>query len=333
MKKAFVTGATGLLGSNLITQLLDEGYSVRALVRSVEKGKRQFSDPRVELIPGDMLNISAFAESLEGVDVLFHAAAYFRESFGPGNHDAQLEQINVRGTIELLNAAYEKGVTNIVYVSALGVLQRPSDGSPFDEHSPYYRSTHNAYFKSKIHAEQALEQWLSNHPRMRVVLILPAGMWGPRDAAPTSFGQFAISFLKDQMPIILPGAIPFVDARDVASAMIRAVHTGASGERFIVSQRVVTVAEIVRGLAKVSGKAAPRVRLSFPVATVLALIAETVAWLTRQPAQISRAVLTALSEDFDVSSAKAEHELGIRFRPVEETLRDTVDWFRANGYV
>jgi dihydroflavonol-4-reductase len=332
MKRAFVTGATGLLGSNLVMQLLDEGYAVRALVRSIEKGKRQFSDPRVELIVGDMLNVSAFAASLEGVDVLFHAAAYFRESFGPGDHEAQLERINVRGTLELLDAAYGKGITNVVYVSALGVLQRPSDGSPFDEHSPYSISTQNAYFKSKISAEQALEQWLSTHLQMRVVLILPAGMWGPRDAAPTSFGQFTISFLKGQMPIILPGAIPFVDARDVASAMIRAVHTGASGERFIVSQRMVTVAEIVRGLAKVSGKAAPRVRLSFPIATVFALIAETLARLTRQPAQLSRVVLAALSEDFDVSSAKAERELGVHFRPVEETLRDTVEWFRANGY-
>ncbi|WP_220196728.1 NAD(P)H-binding protein [Ktedonospora formicarum] len=136
MKRAFVTGATGLLGSNLIMQLLDEGYAVRALVRSIEKGKRQFPDPRVELIVGDMLNVSAFAASLEGVDILFHAAAYFRESFGSGDHEAQLERINVCGTIELLDAAYGKGITNVVYVSALSVLQRPSDGSPFDEHSP-----------------------------------------------------------------------------------------------------------------------------------------------------------------------------------------------------
>ncbi|GHO47435.1 hypothetical protein KSX_55980 [Ktedonospora formicarum] len=168
---------------------------------------------------------------------------------------------------------------------------------------------------------------------MRIVLILPAGMWGPRDAAPTGFGQFTISFLKGQIPIILPGAIPFVDARDVASAMIRAVHTGASGERFIVSQRMVTVAEIVRGLAKVSGKTAPRVRLSFPIATVFALIAETLGQLTSQPVLLSRVALAALSDDFDVSSAKAERELGVHFHPVEETLRDTVDWFRANGYV
>ncbi len=334
---AFVTGATGLLGSNLVALLLEEGYRVRALVRSVEKGRRQLADKRVELVQGDMQDVAGFKQQLAGVDVLFHTAAYFREVFGPGEHETLLEKINVQATIELFEATAQRGIRNIIYVSALGVLRSPEHGEPFDESSPYNETTKNPYFKSKIVAERAIEQWLktpvAQEQKVRVVQILPGGMWGPKDAAPTSFGQFVIDYLKRSMPIALPGSVPFVDARDVAMAMVRAVEVGKSGERFIIGGRSVKVTEVVRVLEKISGVPAPRVRLSFPVATVIAGVAETVAKFTHQPPALTHDVVEILREDFGASSARAEREFGIDFRPIEETLRDMVEWYRSNGYV
>jgi len=266
-----------------------------------------------------------------------HTAAYFREVFGPGEHETLLEKINVQATIELFEAAAQKGIQNIVYVSALGVLRRPEHGEPFDESSPYNETTNNPYFKSKIVAERAIEQWLktpiAQEQKVRVVQVLPGGMWGPGDAAPTSFGQFVIDYLKRSMPIVLPGSVPFVDARDMALAMRRAVEIGKSGERFIIGGRSVKVAEVVRVLEKVSGMSAPRIHLSFLVATVIAGVAETVAKFTHQPPALTHDVVEILREDFGASSARAERERGIDFRPIEETLRDMVEWYRSNGYV
>ncbi len=119
-KIAFVTGASGQLGSNLVSQLLAEGYQIRALVRSLEKGRRQLPYEDVQLVAGDMTDIAAFAAQLQGVDVLFHTAAYFRESFASGSDQDQMTHINVDGTVTLFDAAIQAGVQTIIYTSAVG---------------------------------------------------------------------------------------------------------------------------------------------------------------------------------------------------------------------
>lgn len=336
-KIAFVTGASGQLGSNLVAQLLAGGYQIRALVRSLEKGRRQLPQPGVELVAGDMSDVTVFAAQLQGVDVLFHTAAYFRESFVSGSDQSQMNRINVDGTIALFEAAVQAGVRTIIYTSALGVLRRPDGDRPFDETAPANDRSTNAYFLSKLAAEQAIAAWLSTPAVMaqgvRLVQILPGGMWGPGDAAPTGFGQVVIDYLEGKLPVVLPGGVPFVDARDVAQAMVRAAEVGRPNARYIVSQRMVSIAEIMATLEQVSGVRGPRVRLSFPVATAMALGAELAARVTGQPAALTRVAVDALRGDFAASSAKAQRELGVRFRPVEETLRDAVAWFRSNGYV
>lgn len=335
-RTAFVTGATGQLGSNLIAQLVAEGYRVRALVRSVAKARRHLPGD-VALVPGDMTDVDAFAAQLQGADALFHTAAYFRESFVSGADQARMSRINVEGTLQLFEHALQAGVATIVYASALGVLRRPDGGAPFDERAPANDQSTNAYFRSKIAAERAIAGWLATPmvraQRLRLVQILPGGMWGPGDAAPTGFGQVVIDFLERKLPVVLPGGVPFVDSRDVAAAMLRAAAVERAEGRYIVSQRMVSIAEIMQTLERVSGVPAPRVNVSFPVATAMAFGAEGAARLTGRPAALTRVAVDALRSDFAASSARAERELDVRFRPVDETLRDAVAWFRAHGYV
>src|SRR5262245_22362257 len=102
--RAFVTGATGLLGNNLVRALLARGFEVRGLVRSLEKGRALLGDTSVRLVQGDMLDVAGFASAIDGCDYVFHTAAYFRETFGPGRHDAMLRAVNVDGTMALLGA-------------------------------------------------------------------------------------------------------------------------------------------------------------------------------------------------------------------------------------
>jgi len=331
--KAFVTGSTGLLGSNLVRLLVEHGYEVSAMVRSVEKGQRILGDLGVEIIMGDMLNVDGFAPGLAGVDVLFHVAAYFREYYQPGEHDTVLHAINVDKTIKLLKTAYEKGIRNIVYVSSGGVLGNYPDGRLTDEGVPYNEITPNLYFQSKIAAEKAIYKILPKYPDLRLVMILPGVMMGPGDSGPTPPGQFLIDYLQGNVPVILPGGLTFVDARDVAQAMLQAVCKGESGERFIVDGVYTELRSIMGTLKKISGVPAPKVSISYPLAMGMAWTMEQFSRVSGKPPLITRQAIRTLQHDVVPSSQKARKELGFQTRPLEATLRDEVLWFQENGYV
>ena len=268
--KAFVTGSTGLLGSNLVRLLVEQGAAVKAMARSLAKGQRILGELNIEIVQGDMENVDGFAPALADVDVLFHVAAYFREYYQPGEHDDMLTEINVTGTIKLLEAAYQQGVRNIVYVSSGGVLDHYPDGRPADEKVPYGEDTANLYFQSKIAAEKAIYDLLPKYPDLRLVMILPGVMMGPGDSGPTTPGQFVIDYLQGNVPVILPGGLTFVDARDVAQAMLQAVHTGTSGERYIVDGVYADLKSIMQTLAQVSEVPVPRVAISYSLAMGMA---------------------------------------------------------------
>ena len=107
LKSAFVTGATGLLGNNLVRELVRRGVAVKALVRSFDKGRQQFAGlAGVELVVGDMADVPAFAAKLQGCDVVFHTAAFFRDNYKGGSHWQELKRINVDGTEALIEHAY-----------------------------------------------------------------------------------------------------------------------------------------------------------------------------------------------------------------------------------
>jgi dihydroflavonol-4-reductase len=334
--KAFVTGSTGLLGSNLVRQLLEQGHEVKALARSPEKALKQLgSSPRLEVVKGDMEDISGFANgstngfasAMQGCDVLFHVAAYFRESFGNGDHWPKLEQINVKGTITLLDEAEKHGVKKVIYVSSSGVIGQNPNGGPSDESTPPDKAAEtNLYFKSKVLAEQAVATWLQTHALL-VVLILPTWMFGPQDAAPTAAGDIVITLLNKGFPAIPPGGTAAVDARDVAAAMIAAVDKGRSGERYIVSGSSQTVWNIAQTVEKVSSVPAPKVKLPYPVAIGIAWVAQTAAALQGKESLMTVSGIRTLNNSQDVNDAKARRELGHTPRPFDETIRDTVRWY------
>jgi len=244
--KMFVTGATGLLGSNLVRALRAEGHSVRALVRSKEKAQRQLGDSGVELVVGDMENVPGFGGALEGVDVLFHTAAYFREYYGAGNHWPKLEAINVRGTLALAEAARAHRVRRMIDTSSSGTIGLKPDGSPGDEDTPPAPvAKGNLYFKSKVLVAGQL-QALAARTGLDVVQILPGWMFGPGDAAPTASGRLVLDFLAGKLPAVPPGGTSAVDARDVAIGMIRAAERGRAGEKYILGGDFVTLADVIR---------------------------------------------------------------------------------------
>jgi dihydroflavonol-4-reductase len=329
---AFITGSSGLLGTNLTRALIEQGHRVTALVRSREKAARAFAGLDVQLVVGDMQDVAAFGPAMAGVDVVFHTAAYFREYFQPGDHWATLEAINVRGTIALLEQAERHGVGRAILASSSGVIgMRPGQHWGDEQDGPDAYVMQNLYFKSKVLAEQRVAEFLRGS-KLEVVQILPGWMFGPYDSAPTSSGQIVLDFLNRRLPGSFAGGGAPVDARDVAQAMIAAVSRGRSGERYIVGgDRHVSFGELFGLLEEASGVPAPRMHIPFPVMLAYAGISEAYGRLTGRPVLATINGVRTLRNHRTTRSDKAVRELGATFRPLAETLRDEVAYFRAQG--
>jgi dihydroflavonol-4-reductase len=329
--RVFVTGATGLLGSNIVNTFLGGGHAVKALARSPAKTTGLYAPGDVQVVQGDLTAIDAFAGHLSGCDLLVHAAAYFREYYAPGDHWDMLYRTNVDGTRDMLQAAAQQGVAKVVYISTSGLIGPPKSGNVSDESSPPGRRTHeNLYFRSKLLAEEAILEWNREHP-LPLMHILPGWMFGPGDTGPTGSGRMVLDFLARKLPAIAPGRAAVVDARDVADAVVAAADRGRAGERYIVAGLPATLAQIMETLEQISGVPAPRLRLPYPVMLGFAHVSKLVSRITGKPALVTPEAVKTLQEPYDVSSAKAVRELGAAFRPLAETLRDEIAWFQQRG--
>ncbi|MEK1842749.1 MAG: NAD-dependent epimerase/dehydratase family protein, partial [Pseudomonas sp.] len=237
MHSTFVTGATGLLGNNLVRELVAHGCAVKALVRSRAKGEQQFKHLQgVELVVGDMADVDAFATSLQGCDTVFHTAAFFRDNYKGGSHWKELEKINVEGTRRLLAQAYNAGIRRFIHTSSIAVLDG-APGTSIDETCLRADADADDYYRSKILADRVVLSFLERHPEMHACMILPGWMWGPADIGPTSSGQLVNDVVRGKLPGLIPGSFSVVDARDVALAQIAAARHGRRGERYLAAGR------------------------------------------------------------------------------------------------
>lgn len=331
--KAFVTGATGLLGNNLVRELLERGHEVKALVRSQEKAAKLFGDLPIEYVVGDMEDVAAFTGAISGSDVLFHTAAYFREYYQPGeDHWGKLKRINIDGTIDILKAAEAVGVKKALYVSSSGVIGLKPDGSAGDETTPPHPVTEgNLYFKSKVLGETAVEEFTKSH-KLPVIQILPGWMFGAGDAGPTSAGQLVLDFLGGNLPGTFEGGTTVVDAADVATGMISAAEKGKGGDKYIIAGKFQTMREIARTMAEVSGKPEPKIRFPYFAIYSFAVVQEIYSRITGKPALVTRTAINTMRARLNHDSSRAIDELGVSFRPFAETLRAEIEWYRQNGY-
>lgn len=333
---AFVTGATGLLGNNLVRELAGRGVRVKALARSRAKAALQFGNlSGVEIVEGDMLAVGGFEAALSGVDVLFHTAAHFRDSYTGGDHWDQLSATNIDGARDLLAAAHRAGVRRAVVTSSIAVLDGPR-GAVINE--TMVRRVDNAddYYRSKILADEVAFEAMKAHADLDITFVLPGWMHGPGDAGPTSAGQVTLDFINRKLPGIAPGTFSVVDARDVARALIASAERGRRGERYLAAGRHMTMAELLKVYEQVTGVPAPKGKLPPLLLLAIAIVSEAMARLTGKPTLLSLATVRLMLREAERSRfdhAKSERELGVSFRPVAETLRDEIAWFRAHGRV
>jgi dihydroflavonol-4-reductase len=331
--KALVTGSTGLLGNNLVRALLDAGYEVKALARSRQKAEKLLGDTAAEIIMGDMDRGAGFSSALEGVDAVFHTAAYFREYYLTTAQEAwnQLKAINIDATLDLIDAAQRHGVQAFVHTSSSGVYGKVASGEGNEQTPPDSYVIRNLYFRSKLEGDQAIAKKVPSL-KMKLVTIHPVGMFGPRDAGPTGFGTAIVAALNNRLPALPPGGFAVVDARDVALAMIAAAERGTHGEHYIVSHSFQQMSTILNQVRRDVGLA-PLRTMPIGVATTMARVSEAISRISGRPPFITLSAVESMQKMGAFSMAKAAAELGVSVRPFEQTLQDEVRWFIENGYI
>jgi len=326
--KAFITGATGFLGTHVARVLAEQGAGLRLLVRPTSNLKN-LEGLHAETAMGDLRDAASLEKAMSGCEVVFHVAADYRLWV---QDPAEMYRSNVEGTRAILEAARKNGVRCVVYTSSVATIGFTGNGHPADEDSPVALADMIGHYKrSKFMAEQlALE---AGRADMRVVTVNPTTPVGEQDIKPTPTGRIVVDFLKGKFPAYVETGLNLVDVRECALGHVEALEKGKSGERYILGGENLTLKQILDKLGAISGLPSPKVKLPYFVAYAAGLVDQTVSGrlLDREPRATVETVRMGKKKMW-ASSGKAERELGWKVLPADNALRRAVEWFRANAY-
>lgn len=327
MKQALVTGGCGFLGSSIVRSLLDRGVGVRVLALPQEPTSN-VDGLEVEVVRGDIMSVDDCRASVAGVDTVFHAAAIYK-AWMPD--PTKMYEVNDSGTFNVLSAAREAGVAKIVYTASIVSIGRPEPGRLADEQTPYEAwDIDFPYSRAKYHSREIAEDFARWGLDVRVVC--PGIVLGPRDIVPTPSGQLIVDVLAgDNPPVYVDGGANYVDVRDVAEVHALAAERGRSGERYLATGTNLRNLEFLQTINRVAGRSRRYHRIPTRVAQAFVNAMEAQARRTGTPPPMTRNFLDYSLKPGFFTNAKAVRELGATFRPVDDTIRDAIAWFRERG--
>jgi dihydroflavonol-4-reductase len=326
---AFVTGATGFVGSHVARALTDQGADLRLLVRA-GSNTSNIAELHAELVTGDLRQPASLEKAIAGCDAVFHVAADYRLWV---RDPEEMYRANVEGTRAILDAAQKNRVRRVVYTSSVATMGFTSNRQLADEDSPVsLEDMIGPYKRSKFMAEQvAIEAARSGQD---VVIVNPTTPIGERDIKPTPTGRIVLDFLKKKFPAYVDTGLNLVDVKACALGHIAAFEKGRSGERYILGGENLTLKQILDKLAAITGLPSPAIRVPYFVALATGVVDEVFTGRIRgrEPRATIDAVRMGRKKMF-VTSSKAERELEWKTVPVDAALGRAVKWFRENGYV
>ncbi|MCG9891261.1 MAG: NAD-dependent epimerase/dehydratase family protein [Thermosynechococcaceae cyanobacterium MS004] len=324
--RAFITGATGFVGANLARLLLSKGHEVRALVRP-HSNLKNLAGLDLEIVEGHLCDPS-LAEYIRGCQVAFHVAAHY--SLWQSDRE-QLHHSNVLGTRNILAAAQEAGVERTVYTSSVAAIGVPGGGKVADEtyQSPVEKLVGD-YKKSKYWAEQEAHAAVRNG--QDVVIVNPSTPIGPWDIKPTPTGDIIVRFLRRGMPVYLNTGLNLIHVQDVAEGHLLALEKGKTGDRYILGNENITLAQMLHILSTITGLPAPQRQIPAWIPLSVAWVDETIlARLGKAPSVPLDGVRMSQQLMF-YDATKARQELNLPQTPIQTALQEAVDWFQENGY-
>ncbi len=302
--RVFLTGATGFVGSHILRELLAAGYSVRALARHEAPGEEG-----VEWVAGDLRRVGGFARALEGCRYLVHCAALY--SFAPRDR-REIHAVNVDGTASLMLAAHIAGVERAVLTSSSATNGHAQTG----------------YHRSKLEQERA-----AFAGRVPVIALLPTAPVGPGDSKPTPTGKLVLDFARGKIVALAPGhgGMNLVAVEDVARAHVAALKRGRTGERYVLGGENLSMDEIWKLLADVTGKPMPAWRAPYELALAASYVDDLLCRVTGATPAVPIEGVRIARERMYADSSKAQRELDYSTTPVRSALARAVRWYREAG--
>ena len=323
-----VTGATGFIGSHIARKLVERGEHVKIFLRKSSK-TTNINGIDAQRVYGDVLDITSINEALKDCDTLYHTAGL--ASFRKKDYQ-KMENINVKGTSNVLNAALNAGIKKVVYTSSVAAIGVDSRGGIANEETQYNLSDLGVkYLDTKHRAEvEALKLCEKGLP---LVVVNPATVIGTGDIYLSSTA-FILWFCKKKFPGYMDGSLNMVDVEDVAEGHILAAEKGEIGERYILGNKNFTLIELFNFLEEVTGVSKPKMKIPYFVALISGYFVERILGMSfpnYSTMDLDSVKLSKLRWHFD--SSKAIKELGYAPSDIAQSVRNTVKWFKENGYL
>ena len=331
----FVTGGTGLLGRNVLIELLRRGEKIRALkratsdlsmVRSVfrhylgDTAEDEFG--KIEWVDGDLLDLLSLRDGMAGCNVVYHCAAtvsFLKRDF------RKLMKVNREGTANVVNTALELGVDHLCYVSSTASVGKKEGKELRDENDKWVRSPENSgYSISKYSAE--MEVWRGIEEGLPAVIVNPGLILGAGDWNDSSVSIFKV--VKKGLLFFTPGVNGFVDARDVARIMTELSEKKIFNQRFLLISENLPFRTLFDWIADAFGVKRPSVRTTSLMAGLAWRWEGLLGFLFGRKQNITRETAKSAMHISTYSNEKIKAELGYEFIPIHQSVLDAVSFFK-----
>ncbi len=323
--RMLVTGATGLLGNNLVRMAIERGDQVRAIVRSGSPSV-PLDDLPIERSACGLDDQDGLDRAAEGQQIVLHSAGFVRIGWS-GLDEAR--RVNVEGTRRIARAARRAGA-RLVHISTVNTLALATSTGPADERTPIAGQVPCAYVVSKREAEAAVRDEIAQG--LDAVIVHPGFMLGPWDWKPSS-GKMLLEVARHRPPFAPAGGCSVVDVRDVARGVLAAAERGRCGEGYILAGVNLSYLALWKRMAKRAGVRGPIAPLLRPVGRGVGAVGDLWARLSGAETDINSAALRMGSQFHYYRSDKAARELDYRFGTVDDAIDAAWTWFVEHGYV
>lgn len=326
MKNVLVTGATGHIGNVLVRKLLQKGYHVKTFV--LEKENIEHIEALgIEILYGDVRNIESLKKAFEQIDVVFHLAGIIE--IGSANKK-KMEEVNIEGTKNIVKACKAMNVKKLIYTSSVHAIPEKKKNEIITETKEFSKKyVKGNYAKTKAEATKYLLEKVEDD--LEIIIVHPSGVIGPYEYIQSNLGQLIIDCATKKIGAYLDGGYNFVDVRDVCDGIIKAEQKGESGECYILAGKYVSVKELMKIIEKITGVKAPKFKIARWFAYLTGILSEIYYKIIKQKPLFTSYAVYTLGTNSNFSSKKAEKELGYHTREIEETIKDTIHWFKENN--
>ncbi len=326
--KILVTGADGLLGSNLVRELLSRGHVIRAFVQPGRQQKTLEGLP-IEKFAGNLLNPDEVIKAAEGCEAIIHCAA--STAVWPIRSEI-INKVNIDGTKNIIQAVYKNNIQRLIYVGTANSFGFGSKSQPGVEGNPYKSATYGLdYMDSKYKAMQVvLEEVKTN--KLPAVIVNPTFMFGPYDSTPSS-GAMIVALYKGKVPGYTKGGRNYLCAKDAAVAIANALTKGSVGECYILGNENLSYREIFTKISNTIGVKPPSLAIPSVFAKLYGRIGSIIGNVTGNAPAISYPLARISADEHYYNPAKARTELGLPQTPVETGIRESFEWLKENGYL